>query len=95
MVLINYLTIVKSDLLENKEYKLESFYELNEDSFFVKSELFYIDIISKLTDDSSLFFLYLQLYSGSCLVFFSSNHFYKIKHISLIEIKIHSLTENF
>ena len=69
MVLINYLTIVKSDLPENKEYKLESFYELDEDSFFVKSELFYIDIISKLTDDSSLFFLYFNYIQVHALFF--------------------------
>ena len=95
MILINYASIIKSELPEYKQYQFESFYELNEDSFFVKSELFYRKIISNLTDESSLFFLYLQLDSGSGLDFVSRNHFYKIKHISLTEIKMHLLTENF
>ena len=95
MILINYVSIINSECPEYKQYQFESFYELNEDSFFVKSELFYRKIISKLTDESSLFFLYLQLDSGSGLDFVSRNHFYKIKHISLTKIKIHLLTENF
>ena len=95
MILINYVTIIKSDTPEYKRYQFESFYELNENSFLVKSELLYREIISKLTDESSLFFLYLQLDSSSGLDFVSANHFYKIKHISLTEIKMHLLTENF
>ena len=94
MIFINYLSIIKLNP-HGKQYKLESFYELNEDSYFVKSELFYREIISKLTDDSSLFFLYLQLDSGADLDYISANYFYKIKHISLTEIKMHFLTENF
>ena len=94
MILINYLTIVKNDP-DSKNYKFKSFYELEEESFFIKSELFYREIISKLTEDSSLFFLYLQLISGSDIDYTSLNNFYKINHISLIEIKTHLLTENF
>ena len=95
MILINYLSIIKSNDGENNTYKFESFYELNEDSVFIKSELLYREIISNLTEDSSLFFLYLQLNSGSDIDYIDLNHCYKVKHISLIEIKTHLLTEYF
>ena len=68
---------------------------MKEDSSFIKSELFYRDIISFLTDESNLFFLYLQLNSGSDIDFMTGKNFYKIKHISLIELKTHLLTEYF
>ena len=93
MIMINYLSIIKTD--EQNTYKFESFYELNEDSVFIKSELLYREIVSNLTEDSSLFFLYLQLNSGSDIDYIDLNHFYKVKHISLIEIKNHLLTEYF
>ena len=93
MNLINYLSIIKTD--EQNTYKFESFYELNEDSVFIKSELLYREIVSNLTEDSSLFFLYLQLNSGSDIDYIDLNHFYKVKHISLMEIKNHLLTEYF
>ena len=94
MILINYLTIVKSRPDYN-DYKYVSFYELNEDSFFIKSELFYREIISKLTEDSSLFFFFLQLYSGSDIDYITLNNCYKIKHVSLTEIKTFLLSEYF
>jgi len=94
MILINYLTIVRSRPDYN-DYTFESFYELNEESFFIKSELYYREIISKLTEDSSLFLLYLQLDSGSDIDYITLNHFYKIKHISLTEIQYDLLAENF
>ena len=93
MILINYLSIIKT--VEHSTYKFESFYELNENSVFIKSELLYREIVSNLTEDSSLFFLYLQLNSGSNIDYIDLNHFYKIKHISLVEIKKHLLTEYF
>ena len=37
----------------------------------------------------------MQLDSGSGFDYISSNHFYKVKHISLIEIKNHLLNEYF
>ena len=95
MILINYLSIIKTDCVELNNYKFESFYELNEDSAFIKSELLYREVISNLTEDSSLFFLYLQLNSGADIDYLELNHFYKVKHISLIEIKTHLLTEYF
>ena len=94
MILINYLTIIKSRPDYN-DYKLVSFYELTEDSFLIKSELFYREIISKLAEDSCLFFLYLQLYSGSNIDYTTSDNFYKIKHVSLTEIKAFLLSEYF
>lgn len=94
MILLNYLTIIKDDP-DYKNYQFESFYELEEESFFIKSELFYRDIISKINEDSSLFFLYLQLNSGSDIDYTFLNPYYKIKHISLIEIKTYLLTEYF
>ena len=55
----------------------------------------YRGIISSLTKDSKLFFLYIQLNSGFGFDYMSSNHFYKVKHVSLIEIKNHLLNEYF
>ena len=95
MILINYLSIIKTDCVEINNYKFVSFYELNEDSVFIKSELFYREIISNLTEDSSLFFLFLQLNSGYDIDYIDLNYYYKIKHISLIEIKNYLLNECF
>jgi len=95
MILINYLSIIKTDCVEINNYKFVSFYELNEDSVFIKSELFYREIISNLTEDSSLFFLFLQLNSGYDINYIDLNYYYKIKHISLIEIKNYLLNECF
>ena len=95
MIYLNYLTIIKRDPPEVDTYKFESFYELSEKSIFIKSELLYREIISKLTEDSSLFFFYLQLDSGADVNYFEANYFYKIEHISLEEIKTDLLSENF
>ena len=62
---------------------------------FLSNLNYSIEKFSNLTEDSSLFFLYLQLISGSDIDYVDLNHFYKIKHISLIEIKRHLLTEYF
>ena len=95
MILLNYLIAIKNEKQWDTNYIFKSFYELNEESSYIKSELFYRDIISQLNEESSLFFLYLQLNSGSSLDFISGTHFYKIKHISLIELKTHLLMDYF
>lgn len=95
MILLNFLIAIKNKKDLAQDYKFISFYQLNEESTYIKSEQFYRDIISQLNEESSLFFLYLQLNSGSFLDFISGNHFYKIRHISLIELKTHLLMDYF
>ena len=95
MILLNYLTAIKNIKNGDYNYRFKLFYEMNEDSSYIRSELLYRDIISKLTKDSNLFFLYLQLNSGSEIDYMTGKSFYKIKHISLIELKAHLLTEYF
>ena len=59
MILVNYVYAVKNDDNTGNFYKFKSFYNLEENSSYIKSELMYRDIISSLTIESKLFFLYL------------------------------------
>ena len=87
-ILLNiYLNIGKND-----KVKLKKLYDLPKKSSYVQSEILYRDIIMNLTYDSSLYFLYLQLNSSWDFDMISSNSWFKIKKISLIEIKNHLLS---
>ena len=95
MIMLNYLIAIKNDELVGEDYIFKSFYKLNENSSYIQSELMYRKIISNLDIDSKLFFLYLQLNSGAGYDYITGNYFYRIKHISLIEIKTHLLEDYF
>ena len=88
-ILLNiYLNIYK-----NNKVKLKKLYDLPKKSSYVQSEILYRDIIMNLTYDSSLYFLYLQLNSNWDFDMISSNSWFKIKKISLIEIQNHLLSD--
>jgi len=90
-ILLNiYLNIYK-----NNKVKLKKLYDLPKKSSYVQSEILYRDIIMNLTYDSSLYFLYLQLNSNWDFDMISSNSWFKIKKISLIEIQNHYLLSDF
>ena len=96
MILINYTTAIKPYKTSPRfNYTFTSFYDLIETSSFIKSELLFREIISNLTEESALFFMYLQLDSGSDLDMTTDNTYYMVNHISLIEIKLHLLKEYF
>ena len=76
-------------------YKLRCFYDLPENSPYIQSELFFRKVISKLNDNSSLSFLFLQLNSGSGKDYLTKEEHYKIRMIPLIEIKYHLLKKFF
>jgi len=86
------LTIYLNISTYNKA-KLNKLYDLPKKSPYVQSEILYRDIIMNLTYDSSLYFLYLQLNSNWGLDIISSNFWFKIKKISLIEIQTHLLSD--
>ena len=94
LIILNYLIALKH-FRDHGDFIFKSFYDLNENSSYIQSELFYRNIISNLDNNSSLFFLYLQLNSGADIDFITQNYFYKTKHISLIEIQYHLLYEYF
>ena len=82
-------------ILKYENIKLLKLYELPLHSPFVASEKIYLDIINKLNDNSALYFFYLQINSSSGFDYISSNTWYKIKYIPLIEIKSHILFSRF
>ena len=81
------------NLNKNNEANLRKLYDLPKKSSYVQSEILYRDIIMNLTYDSSLYFLYLQLNSNWDFDMISSNSWFKIKKISLIEIQSHLLSD--
>ena len=96
MIIINLLVIIKNKSTSGtNNYSFIHFFDISENSSFIQSELFYRKIISKITYNSSLYFLYLQLNSGSGYDYASSKNIYKIGFYSLTEIKKHLLTEFF
>ena len=60
MILLNYLIVISNSKGDTTNYIFKIFYELKEESTYIQSELLYRKIISKLTENSNLFFLYLQ-----------------------------------
>ena len=58
LIIINYLTLIKYPNSGQYNYRFKSFYDLNEESSYVKSELLYRKIIFNLKIDSSLFFIF-------------------------------------
>ena len=95
MILLNYLIIINNSEKDTTNYTFKIFYELNEKSTYIQSELLYREIVSKLTENSNLFFLYLQLNSGADVDLVSGKYMYKVKHISLIELQTHLLMDSF
>ena len=75
------------------KYELYKMDELPEYSPFIQSEIIYRKIISNLTYESKLSFLYLQLNSGEEDDFITLNSFYKIKMIPLIGIQKHLIDD--
>ena len=92
LILINLLTNQKKD---KANYEFRSFYELPKNCPYIQSELFFRKTVSKLHDNSSLSFFYLQLNSGSGMDYLTKAEHYKIKMIPLLEIKYHLLKEFF
>ena len=88
ILLTIYLNVEKN--LKSKFHKL---YDLSSQSSFLQSEILYKNIIMNLTYDSSLYFLYLQLNSNCDIDMISSNSWFKIKKIPLIDIQTHLLSE--
>ena len=84
LILINLL---KNEKKNKSNYQFRSFYDLPEHSPYIQSELFFRKTISKLNDNSSLSFLFLQLNSGSGEDYLDKEEYYKIRMIPLIEIK--------
>ena len=95
MILLNYLIVINNSKEDTTNYTFKIFYELKEESTYTQSELLYRKIISKLTENSNLFFLYLQLNSGADVDLVSGKYLYKVKHISLIELQTHLLMDFF
>ena len=81
------------NLKSNKDAQLLKLYSLPKISPYIQSEIFYRDIVLNLTYDSSLYFLYLQLNSNWGFDIISSNSWFKIKKIPLIEIQNHLLSD--
>ena len=92
LILINLLANQKKC---KSNYEFRSFYDLPENSPYIQSELFFRKTVSKLNDNSSLSFLYLQLNSGSGEDLLTNDYHYKIRIIPLLEIKFHLLKEFF
>ena len=55
----------------------------------------YLDIIKEINEKSCLYFYYLQINSSSEIDFVTSNTWYQIKYIPLIEIKAHLIYSRF
>ena len=82
-------------IIRKKILIFKIFYELKEESTYIQSKLLYRKIISILTENSNLFFLYLQLNSGAEIDLVSGRYLYKVKRISLIELQTHLLMDFF
>jgi len=95
MILLNYLIVINNSEKDTTNYTFKIFFDLKEESTYIQSELLYRKIISKLTENSNLFFLYLQLNSGADVDLVSGKYLYKVKHISLIELQTHLLMDVF
>lgn len=95
LILLNYLIVINNSKEDTTNYTFKIFNELKEESTYIQSELLYRKIISKLTENSNLFFLYLKLNSGADVDLVSGKYLYKVKHISLIELKTHLLMDFF
>ena len=81
------------NLNKDIDAKLLKLYSLPKTSPYVQSEFFYRDIILNLGYKSSLYFFYLQLNSNWGYDIISSNSWFKIKKIQLIEIQNHLLSD--
>ena len=93
MILVSYMI---QELDDNKiNIALKKYYDLLEQSPYVQSELLFRKIISDLNENSSLYFIYLQLNSGCGVDLLSYTRYYKIKDIPLIGIKNHILNDHF
>ena len=84
---------IYSNIIKDVNAKLVKLYELPETSPYFQSELLYRNVIMNLTYDSSLYFFFLQLNSNCDYDMISSNSWFKIKKISLIEIQNHLLSD--
>ena len=70
------------------QYNLDKF---ENKLLFFKSEKFFRDIIKNLEEYSALFFIYLQLNSGSGENLYNGQSYYKVSMLELIDIKFHLL----
>ena len=86
---------ISLNINKNINAKLLKLYSLPKTSPYVQSEIFYRDIILNLTYNSSLYFFYLQLNSNWGFDIISSNSWFKIKKIPLIEIQNHLFSDFF
>jgi len=89
------LNLLDNEINNKSNNKFVSFFELPEKCSYVQSELFFRNTIAQLNDDSSLSFLYLQLFSGIGNDNETKNNYYKIRMIPLIEIKYFILKKLF
>ena len=89
------VTLLANEKKNKSNYEFKYFYDLPENSCYIQSELFFRKTVSKLNDNSSLLFLYLQLNFGSGYDYIKKSEYYKIRMIPLIEIKYHLLVDSF
>jgi len=82
-------------ILKDYDVSLIRLCDLPITSPFVASEKIYLDIIKEINEKSCLYFYYLQINSSSGIDFVSSNTWYQIKYIPLIEIKAHLIYSRF